>query len=161
MELHEIISVGETDEAGVYLAKADITDIAGERYTCDYVVRPDDNFGLAPVIRAAIDQWVADEKPVQPYDPPSSVPGPRSTAMWRARAIAKTTPHGDGTLFDAIVSAIAGMTDPFVQAAASEAWERGTTFDLDGQLVPVLMDALGMTEEDVLPLIAAAENLPA
>mgnify|MGYP007011863735 CR=1 FL=1 len=53
------------------------------------------------------------------------------------------------------------MTDPLVQAAASEAWERGTTFDLDGQLVPALMGALGMTEADVLPLIEAAESLPA
>lgn len=46
-------------------------------------------------------------------------------------------------------------------AAAREAWERGTIFDLDGQIVPALMDALGMTEEDILPLIAAAEQLPA
>lgn len=92
---------------------------------------------------------------------PALPPAPRSTAMWRARAIAKVTPHGGGTLFDAVVSAIAGMTDPLVQAATSEAWERGTTFDLDGQLVPVLMSGLGMTEEDVLPLIEAAEGLPA
>lgn len=95
---------------------------------------------------------------IRPAPPP---PAPRSTAMWRARAIAKVTPHGEGTLFDAVVAAIAAMTDPLVQAAASEAWERGTTFDLDGQLVPVLMAGLGMTEEDILPLIAAAESLPA
>lgn len=92
---------------------------------------------------------------------PEPTPAPRSTAMWRARAIAKVTPHGGGTLFDAVVTAIEAMTDPLVQAAASEAWERGTTFDLDGQIVPVLMAALGMTEEDVLPLIEAAEALPA
>jgi len=102
-------------------------------------------------------EWV-DKTPEPEPEPPYA---PRSTAMWRARAIAKVTPHGGGTLFDAVVSAIAGMTDPLVRAAASEAWERGTTFDLDGQLVPVLLVGLGMSEEDVLPLIAAAENLPA
>lgn len=102
-------------------------------------------------------EWV-DKTPEPEPEPPYL---PRSTAMWRARAIAKVTPHGNGTLFDAVVTAIAGMTDPLVQAAASEAWERGTTFDLDGHLVPVLMGALGMTEEDVVPLIDAAESLPA
>jgi len=69
MGLHEIISVSGTDEPGVYLAKVDLTDMAGERYTCDYVVRPDDNFGLAPVIRNAVSQWIADGKPVDPYTP--------------------------------------------------------------------------------------------
>lgn len=102
--------------------------------------------------------WSFDSQSWGSVPPPPSL---RSTAMWRARAIAKVTPHGGGTLFDAVVAAIASMTDPLVQAAASEAWERGTTFDLDGQIVPVLMGALGMTEEDVLPLIEAAESLPA
>lgn len=110
--------------------------------------------------RQMVAEWEADGNTIPAYVPPSA-PSPRLTAMWRARAIAKVTPHGNGTLFDAVVAAIANMTDPLVQAAASEAWERGTTFDLDGQLVPVLVAALGMTEEDVLPLIAAAENLPA
>ena len=66
MELHEIISVSDTDEPGVYLAKVDLTDMVGERYTCEYVVRPDDNFGLAPVIRSAVSQWIADGRPVDP-----------------------------------------------------------------------------------------------
>lgn len=102
-------------------------------------------------------EWV-DKTPDTEPEPPHV---PRSTAMWRARAIAKVTPHGEGTLFDAVEAAISAMTDPLVQAAASEAWERGATFDLDGQLVPLLMSILGMTEEDVLPLVEAAESLPA
>lgn len=99
--------------------------------------------------------------PPQPDPEPEPPHVPRSTAMWRARAIAKVTPHGDGALFDAVVAAIDGMSDPLAQAAASEAWERGATFDLDGQLVPLLMSSLGMTEGDVVPLIEAAESLPA
>lgn len=116
---------------------------------------------MRTIVDAATGEITVDEGFVlDPIEQPAT-PAPRSTAMWRARAIAKVTPHGDGTLFDAVVAAIASMTDPLVQAAASEAWERGTTFDLDGQLVPVLMGALAMTEEDVLPLIEAAEALPA
>lgn len=88
-------------------------------------------------------------------------PAPRKTAMWRARAIAKATPFGDSTLYEAVVSAIAGIEDPLTKAAAEEAWERGTEFDLDGQMVPMLMAGLELTEADVLPLIAMAEQLPA
>lgn len=122
----------------------------------------------APPPEGGIETSCAPDDARQVYDFDSQVwgevpppPAPRATAMWRARAIAKVTPHDGGTLFDAVVTAIAGMTDPLVQAAASETWERGTTFDLDGQLVPVLMAGLGMTEADVLPLIEAAESLPA
>ena len=109
--------------------------------------------------------WVAQARhhlaETVPAVPPP--PAPRSTAMWRAQAIADVTPYsGGGTLTDAIETAIAALEDPFVQSAARRAWNSGaTTFDLDGQIVPVLMGALGMTEEDVLPLIEAAESLPA
>lgn len=92
-------------------------------------------------------------------NPPAA--SPRATAMWRARAIAKVTPHGEGTLFDAVEAAINALPDPVMQAAAREAWERGTLFDLDGQLVPLLMTSLGLSEADILPLITAAEELPA
>lgn len=104
--------------------------------------------------------WTWDGTTFSPPEPPPP-PAPRSTAMWRARAIARVTPHGEGTLFDAVLAAIDGLADPTVKAAAAEAWERGTLFDLDGQLVPTLMAALGLTEADVLPLIAEAEALPA
>lgn len=67
MELHELISVTETDEAGVYVATVDITDANSERYECDYISREGDPFGLAPVVRAAVEQWIADGKAVAPY----------------------------------------------------------------------------------------------
>lgn len=70
MELHEIISVAATDEDGVYIATVDITDMGGERYETDYVSRAGDIFGLAPAIRTAVEAWIADGKPVAPYEPP-------------------------------------------------------------------------------------------
>lgn len=82
MELYEIISVAETNEAGVYVAKVDLTDTEGERYICDYVVRPDDDFGLAPVIRSAVGQWIADGKTVYPYTPPP--PPTKQELSWYA-----------------------------------------------------------------------------
>jgi len=70
MQLHELQAVTATADPAIYVATVDITDVNGERYVTDYVSTPSDTFGLAPAIRAAIDQWVADEKPVQPYEPP-------------------------------------------------------------------------------------------
>lgn len=110
--------------------------------------------------RQMIAEWEAEGNEIAPYIAPAP-PAPRSTAMWRARAVAKATPYGNVTLFDAVEAAIDGMTDPTTKAAAQEAWQRGTVFDLDGQIVPALMAGLSLTEQDVLPLIAQAEALPA
>lgn len=71
MELHAVISVAAANEPDVYLAFVDLTDMNGERYETEYVSRPDDTFGLAPSVRAGIDQWIADGKPVLPYAPPA------------------------------------------------------------------------------------------
>jgi hypothetical protein len=65
--LHEIHSVSETAEAGVYVAIVDLSDINGERYVDQYVSRPDDGFGLAPTVRDAIAAWIADGKPVSAH----------------------------------------------------------------------------------------------
>lgn len=70
MELHSLLSVAEAGEPGCYVASVDITDMEGERYVCDYMVRPGDQFGLAPLVRAAVEQWIADSNPVEPFVPP-------------------------------------------------------------------------------------------
>lgn len=71
MDLHELISVRATAEADVYSVRVDITDLNAERYETDYVSRPGDDFGLAPVIRDAVDQWIDDERPILPFEPPA------------------------------------------------------------------------------------------
>lgn len=70
MQLHELLSVRHGATAGTFVASVDITDATGDRYACDYVSVPNDPHGLAPVVRAEIDKWLSDEKPVQPYEPP-------------------------------------------------------------------------------------------
>lgn len=69
MELHNLISVTETEEAGVYIAKVDITDSSSDRYECDYISREGDVFGLAPTIRAAVQNWIDDGGVVNPHTP--------------------------------------------------------------------------------------------
>lgn len=70
MDVHEIISVTATDETDVYLAVVEVTDADEGRYVTEYVSRPNDPFGLASAVRAAIVQWISDGKPVAPYVPP-------------------------------------------------------------------------------------------
>jgi hypothetical protein len=89
LKLHEIFSVEEfDDEPGVYLVDADLTDAAGERSRTKYVSRLGDNYGLAPVIRSAVDAWKKGKKVVGRVPPakvdPSSV---RRQAASRIREI--------------------------------------------------------------------------
>lgn len=72
-ELHKVISVTASDEAACYIVKADITDITGARYVCDYVARQQDTFGLAPSIWAAATGWIASGKGVLPVLAPERI----------------------------------------------------------------------------------------
>ena len=68
--LHEVLSVQETGENNVYIARVDLTDENGERYECDYVARPDDPYGVAPLVREAIEDWIIEGKTIS--DAPNS-----------------------------------------------------------------------------------------
>lgn len=70
--LHQLISAQMTREQNVYVVRADITDSTGERYEVDYVSRPHDGNGLAPLIRAALVSWIDAGNTLTPY----TVPGP-------------------------------------------------------------------------------------
>ena len=97
--------------------------------------------------------------------PPAAEPEPepmlRVVAMWRARTIMKVTPWGEGTLFQAVQAAIAALTDPLQKASAEEALERGDVFDRDGVFVPMLAQAVGISDEQLDDLMAQAAALPA
>lgn len=158
MELHEIISVSDTDEPGVYLAKVDLTDTAGERYTCDYVVRPDDNFGLAPVIRDAVSQWIADGKPVDPYTPPPPEETRASMPPLTSRQLRLALVMNGIALSD-VESAIAVIEDAQQRAIAEIEWEYATRFERTHPLIDQLGEALGLTPEQIDDMWQEAANL--
>lgn len=60
---HHINSVRE-EEPGVYLVNIH-AEIHGRTVDEDYVSRENDPFGLAPQVWAAVQQWVAEGKPVE------------------------------------------------------------------------------------------------
>lgn len=105
-------------------------------------------------------EWTADFGPMDNIAP---LPDPRTrvTAMWRARTIMKLTPWGEGTLFDAVIAAIAQLTDPVTRVTAEEALARGDVFDRDGSFVPMLAAVVGLSDEQMDDLIVQANALPA
>lgn len=148
MELHKVLSVSATEDDGSYIVSVDITDIAGERYICDYAVTPTDNFGLAPAIRDAVEQWISDDKPVAPYMPPSpeearSAMPPLTARQFRLALI------GGGISAAQVEAAIAAIEDEQARAVAQVEWEYATQILRTHPLVEQLAPVLGLTPEQV------------
>ena len=64
--LKRLVFVTATTEASVYMARIEAVDTDGSLLTDDFCSRPDDAFGLGPEVRAAIETWIAEGKPVLP-----------------------------------------------------------------------------------------------
>lgn len=110
-------------------------------------------------LRVAYNVWKAAGNVPLPYEAPPVV-APRSTRMWRARAVMKLTPFRGITLFDAVKAAVASLPEQH-RVPAEEALEYGDTFSRDGQFVPMLAGVLGLTETQMQELMLKAEALPA
>jgi hypothetical protein len=70
MALNEVHAISATAEPEVYELSINLTDMSGQTYDCDYLSRPDDAFGLNPMIR----KWLADNPNflIQSYTPPGA-----------------------------------------------------------------------------------------
>lgn len=123
-----------------------------------YVVLDDADPDAQP---EALPQEVIDRAAAIEQEAASGQQAPRIIAMWRARAIMKLTPWGEGTLFEAVRTAITGLADPLQKAAAEEALDRGTEFDRDGVFVPMLAQIVGISDEQLDKLMDQAAALPA
>lgn len=62
--LISLLAVRAASENGIYFARIDALGADGIRSIHEFCSRPDDGFGLGPEVRAAIDTWIADGKPV-------------------------------------------------------------------------------------------------
>lgn len=149
MELHNLISVAATDELEVYLAVVDITDTNGERYEAEHISRASDPYGLGPAVRAAIDQWIADGKPVLPYVEPPPAPAPdRVTArQFKLQLLS------DG-LLDQVEGWIATQSQ-----AVQIAYANSGTFVRDEPMMQAGFAALGFTPEQIDAFFTAADKL--
>lgn len=158
MQLHEITAVRETEEAGVYVVAADLTDMEGERYVADYASRPDDGFGLAPQIRAGLDLWIAQGRPVAPYVPPTAqelrVAMPElSRRQLRLGLLAA------GITSTQVTGEIDAMPEGNAKETARIEWEDATVYQRTHPLIQTIGAALGLSPEQIDDMWMAASAL--
>ena len=91
----------------------------------------------------------------------SRPPVPQETALFRARAIMKITPHRDGMLFDHVMEEIERIEDPMAKALAQEAIEYANVMTRHGTLIGYIAPRLGLRDEFIDELFIRAEALPA
>jgi len=158
MELHQLMSVTATAEPDVYIASVDLTDSHGERYVADYVSRDDDTFGLAPVVRSAVLQWIADGKPVGPYVPaPEPVPQEISRRQfYQGLAVAEFITKQEAldaikgaALPAALQSIVDSLPDADDRFSAEMLLLGAGEFQRDHALVTVFVAAQDLTETEV------------
>ena len=87
--------------------------------------------------------------------PPAKIP--TEIPAWKGRTILRLTPAGDGTLWDAVQAAIAGLPDQ--QRIAAEEVLGGTVWSRSSPTLAALAAALNLASEQVDALFAAANNI--
>lgn len=148
MELHSIIEVRATAAQDTYIAQADITDMTGERRVVDYVSAPNDAFGLAPVIRVAVDQWIAAGNPVTPYTPPTLEELRASMSSLTPRQL-RLGLVANGISLTQVEDAIAAIADPVEREAAQIEWEWAGQYERLHPLISMIGSALSLTETQI------------
>lgn len=159
--LHEILGVKATDAPDIYIATIDLTDTAGERYETDYVSRPGDPFGLAPTVRDAITQWIADGKPVAPYVPPPE-PTPEDVREAMPPLTARQLRLGlvdNGYSVAQVEAAIAAIADETEREKAQIEWEYASEYRRTHPLIGQIAAALGLTAEQIDAMWVSAASL--
>ncbi|MBN7764057.1 hypothetical protein JF546_16920 [Nitratireductor aquimarinus] len=150
MELHSLLSVAKLED-GSLLVQADITDIVGERYVAEYCLVAGDEFGLAPAIRQAVENWIeAGNTPTQFVPLPEPTPVELRAAMppLTARQV-RLGLITNGISLESIQTAIDGIADPIEREAAQIEWEYATTFERLHPLIDVISATLGLLSEDL------------
>ncbi|WP_082520575.1 hypothetical protein [Rhizobium sp. Root482] len=147
--LHEVTKVSATQDVDVYIVNVDLTDMNGERYVCDYCSRPDDSFGLNPIIRA----WLTDNPdfPIDPYVPPAEPTAEELRAMMppispRQLRLALVR---NGHSLASVDAAISALPDGQEKEESQIAWEYGTSFERLSPTLQAVAGALQMAPESV------------
>jgi len=151
MELHEITAIAASGEPDAYIASVEITDSEGARYQTEYVSRPDDPFGLAPAIREAVEGWIADGKPVAPYEPPPP-PTPEEIRAAMSPLTARQLRLGligGGFSLSQVAEAIDAIPDPQQKAVAEIEWQYAAQFERLHPLIEQVSGALGLSQEQI------------
>lgn len=157
--LNVVYSIHQTKEEGVLLLKCNITDLEGAVYDCDYVSRPEDGFGLNPLIREWLDEHP--EFPREAYVPP---PPPTEQEL-REQVSALTARQLRLGLLKAGISpstvtvTLAAMPAGPDRDEAQIEWEYATTFNRMHPLIATVGAALDLTDTQIDTMWNAAISL--
>ncbi|MCV0378993.1 hypothetical protein [Nitratireductor sp.] len=157
MQLHELISV-TLAEGGVICAKVDITDIRGERYTANCVIRDGDECGLVPVVRQAVEDWISAGNTPAPFTPITPEELRASMRALSARQL-RLGLIANGITLASVQAAIDGIADPTAREIAQVEWDYATTFERTHSLILQIGTALNLTPEEIDVMWSASISL--
>lgn len=145
MEFIEILAVTATGEPGAYMLtiKAELNGEVGEFMNMS---RPDDTYGMSPMIRPALETWLAAGKPVNPVPAPP-VPSSVSARQFKLQLLATG-------LLDQVEAWIRSQ-DQAVQIA----YDNSGTFVRSEPMMQMGFAALGFTSEQIDAFFLAASQL--
>jgi len=146
--IHTIYNVSETEEPGSYILDLELTDINGERYRCNYCSRADDNFGLAPAVRNALDAWIATSKPIAPYVPPTIEQVRAGMEPLSPRQLRLALVRSGVSLLS-VTAALDALPEGPAKEEAEIEWEYATQFDRLAPALLTIADAIGLTPNEV------------
>lgn len=158
MELNQVYSAKATQEPGVVILSCNLTDMNGATYDCEYCSRPDDPYGLNPVIRA----WIAaNQAQIQPYVEP-----PPPTAEELRAAMPRLTGRqlrlgllGAGISPSTVTAQIEAMPAGVEREAALIEWEYASYYTRQHALIATLGGLLGLNPAQIDTMWTAAAEL--
>jgi hypothetical protein len=80
---------------------------------------------------------------------PAPIIVPESIQAWQAQAALKLTPHGGGTLYDAVVAALDAMPDGPEKTIVNAAFEKDARFFRNSATIATIATALGISAEQM------------
>ena len=115
----------------------------GYKYVEDFPLPstdPDDGFFWSRVLTEDAYNWA---------QAPLPTTGWHSQPAWRVRAVVKATPFGAETLMDAVITAIASITDPLEQSVAEEAFFGGNVLERNSALLLSMAASIPLTDAEL------------
>jgi len=90
---------------------------------------------------------------------PLPTTGWHSQPAWRVRAVVKATPFGAETLMDAVITAIASITDPLEQSVAEEAFFGGNVLERNSALLLSMAASIPLTDAELDTIFQQADAI--
>lgn len=156
MKLLSVHSITATPEPGVYMVGCRTVD--NDDFESDVVqtVRPDDPYGLGPVIR----DWMAENPdfPIDPYVPPTVEEVRKGMQPLTARQFRLGLVNANISPAT-VTAAIAAMAAGPDRDKAQIEWEYATTFNRMHPLIATVGAALGLSEAQIDAMWTASVSL--